>query len=344
MSPRDTVKEILFNDRMKIVYILEELGCYKINPSFAQNEIRCALPYGTNATSISVLLQEYIPVYVFSMPEYDDYERKDIITLVQFIKGYDFFKALEWLCVKLQVEFGDYTPTETMPIVNEIRREKRKKRNDGINTLEHKILPLSELTKYDKCVVEDWTKEGLSPESQTKYGILNDKTKHRWLIPIYDENGNLVSFKGRTYSPSWEQMGISKYIYYEKLGVNDILFGLNFNKEKIKEKDEIILFEAEKSVIAADSYGYDWSANLGKNGINKHLRKKILSLKISNCVLAFDKDVSWADGLKEAKKLSKYMNVYIVFDRQGLLSSKQSPVDKGKNIWEILYRTRQKVR
>jgi DNA primase len=132
--------------------------------------------------------------------------------------------------------------------------------------------------------------------------------------------------------------------YYYKLKGNDILFGLNFNKNSIQEHNEIILFEAEKSVMAADSYGYDWSSAIGTNGINKYLRKKILALKCSNCVIALDKDVGYKEVLKEARKLSKDMNVYIVFDKNGLLKGKQSPIDNGKETWEILYNNRIRVR
>lgn len=343
MNPKDIVKEILYNDREKVVYILEELGCYKINPRFSKDEIRCSLPDGTNGTSVSIRIQPHIPCYIFSRGGYEDYEVKDIITLVQFIRECNFSAALKWLCGKLGVDTEGYVPTETLRIVSELRKEKRRQ-NRAEQSLSHAILSPNEIKKYEPCVVEDWVKEGLSPESQRKYGILNDTKNMRWLIPIYDENGNLISFKGRTYAPNYELMGIPKYLYLPKLGTNDILFGLDKNRHKIIEKDEIILFEAEKSVIAADSYGYDWSSNLGTNGISRFLRKKILTTKCSTCVLAFDKDVSWSDSLKEAEKLLRYMNVDIVFDRQGLLTGKQSPVDAGKEVWEILYRTRTRVR
>lgn len=343
MTPRDAVKEILYNDKLKIVYVLEELGCYKINPNFGKSEIRASLPDGTNATSISILIQPTIPCYVFSRGDYDEYETKDIITLVQFIRGINFISALMWLCGKLNIAFEDYDPVETMPIVYELRREKRK-RNRNESKEPHAILSDNETKKYKPFVVEDWINDGLSAESQKKFGILNDERNRRWLIPIRDENGNLISFKGRTYAPNWDIMGIPKYLYSPKLGVNDIVFGIDKNKKRIQEQDEIILFEAEKSVIAADSYGYDWTGSLGTNGINKHLKKKILALKCSNCVLAFDKDVLWKDALKEAKKLTPFMNVYIIFDKQGVLHGKQSPVDAGKEIFEMLYSTKIRVR
>ena len=48
-------------------------------------------------------------------------------------------------------------------------------------------------------------------------------------------------------------------------------------------------------------------------------------------------------ALKEAKKLSKYMNVYIM-KNNGKLVEKQSPTDAGKEIFEELYNSRIRVR
>lgn len=343
MTSKDKVKEILLSDRNNIVYILEELGCHKINPNFSRYEIRCALPDGETSTSVSIKLESYIPCHVFSRGGWDNYETKDFITLVQFIKGINFYESLKWLCLKLRVDYEEETYTETLDIVHELRRLKRKE-NYKSDIIHHPKLDKTILKQYKPCIVKKWVLEGISEEIQRKYGIRNDERGMRWIIPIYDENNNLISVKARTYAPNWEEMGITKYIYYYKLNGNDILFGLNFNKLSIKQHDEIILFEAEKSVMAADSYGYDWCGSVGTNGINKHLLKKILSLKCSNCVIAFDKDVKYQESLKEARKLSKYMNVYIVIDNEDLLKEKQSPVDVGKEIWEQLYRNRIRVR
>lgn len=344
MTSKETVKSILLNDLNKIVHILEALGCYKINPHFAENEIRCSLPDGTNATSVSIITDTYIPVRVFSRGGFDDYEVKDIITLVQFIRECNFYQALDWLCKKLGVENESFSNcTEEMSVLQEVRRVKRRKKHVESH-VSHDIISSNVLRQYHPCIVSDWITEGLDPVSQKKYGILDDESANRWLIPVYDENDNLISLKGRTYAPNWEEMGTPKFIYYQKLGVNDILFGLNYNKNSVIEHNEIILFEAEKSVIAADSYGCDWCASLGTNSISKQLKRKILSLKCSSCVLAFDKDVSWNDACKEAYKLNKYMNVYIVFDKQGILTNKQSPTDAGKETWELLYKTKIRVR
>lgn len=343
MAPKDKIKEILLSDKGKIVYVLEELGCHKINPNFSKNEIRCALPDGDTSSSVSIKFETYIPCYVFSRGEYDDYETKDIFTLVQFINKCNFYEALDWFCSRLGVENnGEVSYTETLQIVNELRKEKRKRvKTESITP--HVFLNKSILRTYKPIIVSKWVEEGISPDTQRKYGILNDEVGRRWLIPIYDDLGNLISLKGRTYAPNWKEMGVRKFIYYYKIGTNDILFGLNFNAKSIKDHDEIILFEAEKSVMAADSYGYDWGSSLGKNGINPHIKRKILSLKVSNCVIGFDNDVPMESAIKEARKLSKYMNVYIMRS-DGRLFDKQSPTDAGKEVFEKIYNSRVRIR
>lgn len=344
MTSKDKVKETLLNDREKVVYILEELGCHKINPNFSRNEIRCALPDGTTNTSVSIKLEGYIPCQVFSRGGWDDYDTKDIITLVQFIRNKSFNNSLEWLCNKLNIDQNSCeNDIKTLDIVHELRKLKRRSFNSE-NKIEHPELNVSILQQYKPCVVSKWIEEGISASTQKKYGIRKDERGMRWIIPIYDDRNRLISLKARTYAPNWEEMGITKYIYYHKLNGNDVLFGINFNKESITQHNEVILFEAEKSVMSSDSYGYDWSVAIGTNGINKHLRKKILELKCSNCVLALDKDVDYSSVLKEARKLSKDMNVYVIYDRNNLLKNKQSPVDAGIEVWESLYQKRERVR
>lgn len=44
--------------------------------------------------------------------------------------------------------------------------------------------------------------------------------------------------------------------------------------------------------------------------------------------------------------LMRFVNVYVVIDKKGLLgkvSDKNSPVDKGKDIWDRLYQTKIKL-
>jgi DNA primase len=292
------------------------------------------------------MVDEFLGCMVFSRSRYDDYAVKDIITLVQFINETSFRQAINWLCSKLNID-NTYETNNTSEIglATELRKLKNKKNRSSLLKVEHEILPIETLNKYKKYIVQEWEKEGITKEIQEKYLIRIDEYKKRWLIPIFDDQNNLISIKGRSYLPNIKELDIPKYWYYYKIGYNDILFGLNFNKQNIKRKNEIILFEGEKYVMKADAYGYDWCCSVGKCGINPNIKKKILGLKC-DVVIAFDKDVPIKSIYKEAYKISSFTNVYAIFDKCNLLDidNKDSPVDKGKDIFDTLYNSKIRIR
>ena len=338
----DTIKETLFRDKDKVIYILEELGCHKINP-ISHNEIRCALPDGTTSTSVQVLFNnEFIPVYVYSRGKYDDFEIKDIISFTMFIHECGFNSSVKWLCDKLDIEYDESKIATIRDRSETIEAIRKYKKNNKTMDIDREVLDDEYLNQFPLRVIDDWTKEGISEKTQQKYQLRIDEKRCRYLIPIYDDNGKLVSLKGRTYLPNYSELDINKYIYYNKIHRNDILFGLNFNIESIKKNNEVILFEAEKSVMKADSMGFENCASIGKNGINKFLIPKILQLKC-NVVLALDKDVTKEEIITEANRLTKFTNVFYIYDKDNLLDKKDAPVDKGLGVFMELYENKIRV-
>lgn len=345
---KDKIKEILSNDKDMVVKVLEALGCHSFLRDFAKDEIRCALPECENNTSVSILMNEYVNVQVFSRGEYESkYKGKlDIISFTRFILGCGFDDAIKFLCGVIGIDFnGDRVEYHEMKILKVIEKEKRNSYK-GTRIIQHEILDVSFLNRFTDTYVQEWVDEGIPIEIQKKYHVMIDEKDMRYVIPIFDKYNNLITAKGRTYMPNFKLLGIPKYWYYKAIGKgnNDILYGLNLNEENIKLKNEIILFEGEKSVMKADSYGYDWAVSVGKDGINPNLVSEILKLHC-NVVIAFDKDVPYKDVLIEAKKLSMFTNVYIIFDDDDLLDIevKDAPVDKGKEVWEILYNNKRRV-
>jgi DNA primase len=335
---KEQVKEALYNNTNLIINILEDLGCHSINKNL--KEIRCALPDGDNPSSVAIYLNEYLGCNVYTRNKFEDFKFKDIITLICFLKKIDFEKAVEYACSKIGLQYSPNTIVTNINILNELRKYKRTIK--PIEKYEHKFLNSKILEQYEIKKIADWEKENISFSTQQKYNIRYDKNKNRIVIPIYDEEGRLVSLKGRTCYENWEQLGLGKYWHYRELGRNDILFGLNFHKNIIKDMNEIILFEGEKSVMKAEEYGFFNSVALATNNINSYQFYKILNLKC-NVVVALDKNVSLREVRKEAYKISKYTNVYIVYDKDNLLKEKDAPVDQGKEIWEKLYNSKIRV-
>lgn len=344
----ETIKQLLFEDKDKLIKTLESLGCHKINPHL-HKEIRCALPLvldGNTGTSVQVVMSEYLPVYVHSRGGYDDYEIKDIISFVQFILNCKFNVAVAWLCKEVGVEYDESSiiirnQSETIKCLKQyVKRTRDVVFNEPINE--------NILNQYPLYIVQEWIDEGISEEIQRKIGIRIDEKRCRWLIPIRDEKGILVAIKGRTYLPNNKELDIPKYIYYKENKeikyFNNVLFGLNYNYQSIKELNEVILFEGEKSVMKAMSMGINNAVAIGKDGINPLIKYKILQLHV-NVVLMLDKDVLKKDIIKECKKISMFTNTFYSYDDNNFLDikTKDSPIDRGFPVFLELYDNKKRV-
>jgi DNA primase len=330
------VKEKLKSNPDLIVNLLEKLGCHQITMNDKKNEIRCALPDGETNTSLQVMINDNITCNVYSRGSYPG---GDIITLVQFIKKYKFIPALQWLCKEMQIEYdGTFETLEESKVFKLLKNYREKNMKEII----HPILDESLLMQYKNQIIQEWMDEGISTETQKKYEVKLDTKGNRIVFPIRNEENELVNIKGRTCIQNFKELGIKKYRYYYKLFENDLLYGLNYNKQNINICKEAILFESEKSVMKADSYKIYNTLALSTNSINYHQLRKLLQLKC-NIVLALDKDVPYKDIIEEANKLKKFTNTYIIFDKNNLLNKKDSPIDKGLEVWTQLYNERMRV-
>lgn len=202
------------------------------------------------------------------------------------------------------------------------------------------VLPDDYMMRYsqnpDKLAI--WEQEGISLESMRRFQVGYDAFSDRLVYPIRNIQGQIINVSGRTVDPQWKEKGLRKYTYFKPLGVLETIYGLAENREEILRKREIILFEGAKSVMMADTWGIK---NCGAV-LTSHLsavQMKILAGLGCRVVFALDKDVTIRDDQNIAK-LKRYVSVEYLFDREGLLDEKMSPVDAGREVWERLYETR----
>ena len=131
------------------------------------------------------------------------------------------------------------------------------------------------------------------------------------------------------------------------------IYGVPMVREAIISNKIVILFEAEKSPMQMYTYYGDKSTALATMGSN--LDKKqidiLLSLGVEEVVIAYDKEYRVygdADDKLYRKKLRKrliekllpYFKVSVIYDRWNKLDYKDSPSDKGKEIFEFLFEKR----
>ncbi len=124
-------------------------------------------------------------------------------------------------------------------------------------------------------------------------------------------------------------------------------YGIDKNKESIKEYKKCIIFEAEKSVLKMDSiYGNNPSVAVGGSSVSEY---QLNLLKVNGCekvYLAFDREgEKWENKLnKICQKIVNFnLECYIIEDKNGkYLDLKESPADKGREIFEILLKEARK--
>lgn len=254
--------------------------------------------------------------------------------VIQFISKYEkikFNKVIENYLTENGIEYKELLESSTVQLFKTLNKRKTKDKK-----IERMILPENIMDKYTNEEIKEWIDEGIGSHILKKHKVRYDKSTNRIVFPVYDDNGNIINIKGRTLYENYKDLGLSKYKYYYKLGTPDFLFGLYNRKDIIKECNEIIIFEAEKSVMKMDTYNILNSAALCTSHISDEQLKLILSLKC-NIVIALDKGIDLKTIKKEIKVLSRFTNTFIVMDNENLLNEKDSPIDKGLDIWNKLY-------
>ncbi len=207
-----------------------------------------------------------------------------------------------------------------------------------------------------------WLKDGIKPDVMDKFNIKFSYGENKIIIPHYDINGKLIGIRGR----ALEKDEIENYGKYRPVQIGDVLYtyplqfnlyGLYQHKNGINARKSVIIAEAEKSTLLDHGYYDDLSntvACCGSN-INKyHISLLLHYTDINEIIIAFDKEYNdWRsdEAKKYRKKIEHICNKYkhlvnfsYIWDYDNLLNEKDAPFDKGKEIFEYLYRNRVKVR
>ena len=204
-----------------------------------------------------------------------------------------------------------------------------------------------------------WMSEGIDYDILVEFGVRFDMVRNRIVFPILDRNGRLVGIRvrnfnqedldsGRKYMPLWHN---EELYNCPKMMV---VYGYYQNKAVIKKLKEVIVFEAEKSVLKYGScFTQNKSVAVGGSSFSQYHGIILKDAGVTKIVLAFDNDYS-EDGdkyyglkkmIKEAKKIQDMgFEVEIIYDwDQEYLGNKDAPIDLGRTVYSKLYRERKKL-
>lgn len=222
-----------------------------------------------------------------------------------------------------------------------------------------------ELKQYDKNILKylstprilPWEKEGIERKVMLHRGIAYDPRNQSIIIPHYDINNNLIGIRERTLIKDQEDNGkykpafINYQMYNHPLSFN--LYNINNSKENIKIIKKAIVGEGEKFCLTYASYfgeENDITVACCGSSLISYQVQLLLSLGVEEIIIAFDKQFKeigddefkrWTKKLIDIhNKYSSYTTINFIFDKWNLLQYKDSPIDKGKNIFLELFNRR----
>lgn len=291
-----------------------------------------------------------------------------VFDLVSKVRNLDFKQSQRFIANILNISnsfqekgFKDNSSEKDWLIINRYKRINSRPKEVNVTFRDKNIINL-----FKPMYHYSWIQEGMSTEALEKFNIRFDICENRIIIPHYNIDDELVGIRCRNLNQEAIDNGykympikIQGDLYSHETRYN--LYGLNKTKESIKKLKKVTIFESEKSVILSESiYGdNNFSVALGGSSLTVFHRDLLLSLGIEEVILAMDKeniadpktDKEIEDNINNIKKLMKmalmfapYVRTYIVFDEEGLLDYKDSPIDKGKEVLEKLMKSKYEIK
>ena len=207
-----------------------------------------------------------------------------------------------------------------------------------------------------------WLREGIKPDVMDKFHIGFFNAQNKITIPHFDINGRLVGIRGRALDKEeaeefgkYRPIQIGDTLYAHPLHFN--LYGIYEHQDAIRARRSAIIVEGEKSVLKDDGYSGKWSNTVACCGssINKFQINLLTNVLGANEItIAFDKEYTDWRSNKAREYQEKIRNIckkyrgqaifYYIWDIDNLLEEKDSPFDKGKEVFEKLYKNRIRVR
>ena len=202
------------------------------------------------------------------------------------------------------------------------------------------VLPENYMERYEKRAdkLAIWESEGISAESMSRFQVAYDGFSDRIVFPIRDIDGKIINVSGRTLDPQLKEKGLRKYTYFFPLGVLSTIYGIAENRSEIQTKSEVIIFEGAKSVLLANSTGIYNTAAILTSHLNSYQMKILAQLGV-RVVFALDKGVVIRED-SNIRRLKRYVTVEYLWDKDGLLDEKMSPIDAGGEVFQMLYEGR----
>lgn len=329
-------KKLLKEDKVEAIF--EAMDCEHV--TYSGGRIEAQLPrrfHSENRRSVQCKLSENLYCQIRNKA---DFKGGDIYSLVSYIKNdkrgeedidKDLPNAKRFICETLGwyefLEKGTYKPKKDYVASLKAIANKRKRKREIVP---NPPIPEEVLNDYLPYPSLDWMEEGISYETQKMYDIRFDLDSKRIIIPMRNRFGQLIGVKGRIMK---NQDDTKKYLYLHKFNNGQEIFNFNYAHHYIIMHKKVYIFEGEKSCMKMFSNGIYNCVAIGSSDVTD-----VQASIIKQCgrdveiIICFDKDKK-AKDIKIVSDMFQGRVVLGMIDTLGLLGEKESPIDKGLDVF-----------
>lgn len=325
------IKQHISGDPDKIITLLDLAGFSYIKHDHRKGHIRCGRGVSHNPTAVLVDVNT-LSATIFSKGIYGD-----IITILQYNLGYGFYNTLKFIVSTLKIDDCEYSHVE-LPFGGYYKKLCYDGRVGDI-----------EIEPYDESILKEFwpipssrfVRDGISYDTQIKYGIGYDRLTDRISVPWHYTDGSLAGVMGRRNDSCDE---VLKWMPIYPFPKSYCLFGFVENYAQILQNKRIILTESEKGVMQLDSMNIYYGLATGGSNITDNQVDYIKALRPVQIIIAYDEGMEINHIQHQAQKLkgnSIFTNTKIgyIHDKFNTVlkkGSKLSPTDVGYELFKKL--------
>ena len=320
------IKERLIQNEDLLIDVLEKYGFASIK-KFKSDELRCGYSEDSNPTSVVINLENlFCTIWSKNV-------KGDIYTILQFNSGQSFSQVHNYLSSLFDGE--------------EVEEEIKPKKLLFNGFFKQFIGSEQKEQIYDEIILNEYKQisnirfieDNISARTQRRFNIMYDYKSQYIMIPWYNCECKLVGVRGRNND---DESVAPRYMTFHSFKKGDYLYGYNVNREEILKKRSVIFVESEKATMQLYDMDIKNAVSVGSHTLTPQ-QIRHLKFDVDEIIIAFDKDVTREELIKECQKIKEILpkvKIYIMWDYSNLLDEKDSPTDKGIEVFKQLYKTK----
>ena len=336
---------ILEEGRVEDIY--EAIGCEFVK--YVANRVEAQLPEGfmsDNRRAVQTKLNDNLSS---SIRNRGDFKGGDIFSLVSYIHhekrgkeiDKDLYNAKRFICETLGwTEFlkgGDYKTKKdyVAPLKAILKKEGITKKRE---IKENPVLPddvMNQFYPYGKPLpFKSWIEEGISYNTQVRYGVGFDLESKRIVFPLKNSVGKIVGVKGRIVDDNLDDR---KYLYIYRCDNRYEWFNYHIALTEILITRKVYIVESEKSAMKLYDVGVRNVLAIGASDMSWEQSEILKNIGLDiEIILCYDKGISVEEIVAQAE-LYKGRKISMMYDMDNILEhEKSAPIDEGLDKWNKL--------